>query len=94
MKTFSQDKDINAPADIARRLMNATVMISVPKIASLICVAASTLPPNVLISNIIALAFLDFASSSILFIKGGKPRSIVPCIGILYTVSEYSNENI
>ena len=33
---FSQDNDIKEPAEIARRLINATVSISDPKIASLI----------------------------------------------------------
>ena len=53
---LSHDIDINAPAEIARRFINATVSIGESNIASFICVAASTRPPKVSISNITATA--------------------------------------
>jgi hypothetical protein len=52
-------------------------------IASFICVAASTLPPNVLTVKIIETALFVSASLIDLSIYGGRPRSIVPSIGIL-----------
>ena len=75
---FSQDKEINAPAEIARLLIKATVNTSEASIASLICVAASTLPPKVSISKMIAAALSSSAALIVLSINGGKPRSIVP----------------
>jgi hypothetical protein len=74
---------MSAPAEIALLLIKAIVGTLELKIASLICVAASTLPPNVFISKIIAIAFSDSALDITRFIKGGKPKSIVPSIGTL-----------
>ena len=34
-------------------------------------------------------AFFDSASSNVLWMNGGKPRSIVPSIGTRYTISAY-----
>ena len=67
---------------MARLLMNAIVKRSESKIASFIWVAASTLPPNVSMSKITANAPLSCASLSSLDMYGGKPKSIVPYIGI------------
>ena len=74
---FSQDSEMRAPADIARRLIKAIVGIFALKIASLIWVAASNRPPKVSISKIITFA-LSFSAISILrSINGGRPKSIV-----------------
>ena len=80
---FSQDREISAPAEIALLFIKAIVGTLEPKIASLICVAASTLPPKVFISKIIALALSFSATEITRFMKGGKPKSIVPLIGTL-----------
>lgn len=61
------------------------VVMGVLRIASLIFVAASTLPPNVSISNIKAFAF--GCSLILLSTKEESPNSIVPLIGIIYTDS-------
>ena len=61
---FSQDKEISAPADMALRLINATVSRSESKMASLIWVAASTRPPKVSISKMTARALFFSASAS------------------------------
>jgi len=61
---LSHEIAIRAPAEMARLLINAIVRRSVPIIASLICVAASTLPPKVLILKIIASAFASSASET------------------------------
>ena len=63
MYIFSHDSDISAPADFVQNLLliKAIVVILELRIASFICVAASTLPPKVFISKIIASAFSDSA---------------------------------
>ena len=61
--------------------MKAIVVMSVAEIASLICVAASTLPPNVSISKIISSAPFFSAALIARLTKAGIPKSIVSCIG-------------
>ena len=82
MNTFSQDNEISAPAEIARLFIKATVGTFESNIASLICVAASTRPPKVLTSNIIAFALFSSASAIERSMNGGNPKSIVPSIGM------------
>ena len=78
IKIESQLREMSAPADIARLLIKAIVGILLSKIISLIWVAASTRPPKVSISKMIAFALFSSASSTTRWIKCGRPISIVP----------------
>ena len=62
IKIESQLREIKAPAEMARLLIKAMVVTLLSKMMSLICVAASTLPPKVSISNMMALALFVSAS--------------------------------
>jgi hypothetical protein len=80
MAIFSHARAIKAPADQALSFIKAMVVMGVLRIASLIFVAASTLPPKVSISNIKAFAL--GCSLILLSTKEERPNSIVPLIGI------------
>ena len=64
IKIESQLREIKAPAEMARLLIKAIVVTLLSKIMSLIWVAASTLPPKVSISNMMAWALCSAASST------------------------------
>ena len=64
---YRGDFSIKKKVGTVNSLINAIVLTLLPRIASFICVAASTRPPNVLISKTIASALIDSASSIVLF---------------------------
>lgn len=65
---------MSAPAEIPR-LIKAIVLSSVSRIISLISMAASTRPPNVSMSKIIAAASASSASLTARSTKLARPRS-------------------
>jgi hypothetical protein len=83
-------KAMSTPAEMARLLTNAMVRMGVRSSASRIKTAASTRPPNVLISKTTADACCVAASFKVRSTNGARPRSMTPSMGMTYTTRAWA----